>query len=285
MPNLAIFYPNGEVEAVQLFVWDGSKPVLWDGEVTVGAITVDDVTIADGGDATQGSKADAKSTATDATPISIVSILKQISASVQTPPSHAVTGPLTDTQLRASAVPISLATAPTTPITNADITSLLATAGATSGAKVITDANGTLQQYLRGLIYQSITPAASFVTPTPDTVNGWLVAQMTSADGSTALTNSAQVIKASAGKLGGWYIYNPNSTATYIPIYNVAAASVTVGTTNPQLTLCIPATSAANLEMVMGIPFSNAGFSCAAATTAGGNSAPSIALEANFFYK
>jgi hypothetical protein len=48
-------------------------------------------TIPDGNDATLGAKADAKSAATDATPISIVSILKQISASVQAPPSQAVT--------------------------------------------------------------------------------------------------------------------------------------------------------------------------------------------------
>jgi hypothetical protein len=56
--------------------------------------------------ATAGAKADAKSTATDTTPISLVSILKQISASVQAPPPQAVTGPLTDTQLRATALPV-----------------------------------------------------------------------------------------------------------------------------------------------------------------------------------
>lgn len=38
--------------------------------------------------------------------------------------------------------------------------------GATTGAKVITDANGTIQQYLRGLIYQSITAGAFLVTAT-----------------------------------------------------------------------------------------------------------------------
>lgn len=161
----------------------------------------------------------------------------------------------------------------------------VATLGATSGAKVITDANGTIQQYLRGLVYQLITAGVTFVTPVPDTVNGWLVANMTSGDGSTALTNTAQAIKASAGKLGGWYIYNPNSSAVYIPIYNVAAGSVTVGTTNPQMVLCIPATSAANVEFAMGIPFTNAGFSAAATTTGGGSTAPTTALEANFFYK
>lgn len=50
------------------------------------------VTIADGGDITLGVRADAKSTATDNTPISLVSILKQISASVQAPPAQAISG-------------------------------------------------------------------------------------------------------------------------------------------------------------------------------------------------
>src|SRR6185312_11066121 len=41
------------------------------------------VSIVDGGSVTLGSKADAKSTATDTTAISVMSVLKQISASIQ----------------------------------------------------------------------------------------------------------------------------------------------------------------------------------------------------------
>src|SRR6185436_8071380 len=48
-------------------------------------------TVADGADVTFGAKADAKNTATDTTAISAMSVLKQISASVQAPPSQAVT--------------------------------------------------------------------------------------------------------------------------------------------------------------------------------------------------
>ena len=113
----------------------------------------------------------------------------------------------------------------------------------------------------------------------------WSTVMMTSADGSTALTNTAQVIKATAGQLGGWYIYNPNSVAIYVSLYNVAAASVTVGTTNPQNSFCIPALAAANVEFLAGITFTNAGWSVAATTTGPGNTAPTIALEANFFYR
>lgn len=47
--------------------------------------------VGDGSNVTLGAKADAKSTATDTTAITIMSVLKQISASVQAPPSQAVT--------------------------------------------------------------------------------------------------------------------------------------------------------------------------------------------------
>lgn len=118
----------------------------------------------------------------------------------------------------------------------------------------------------------------------PRTTGGWSVGNFTSGDTYTALTNSAQVIKGSAGKFGGYYIYNPNNTAVYVMVYNIAAASVTVGTSTAKLVFCIPASGGANLELLAGIPFDTA-LSIAAATTGGGNSAPTTALEAMIFYK
>jgi hypothetical protein len=106
-----------------------------------------------------------------------------------------------------------------------------------------------------------------------------------SSDGATALTSTAQVIKASAGTLHGYFIYNPNATAAYVQFYNTAQASVTVGTTNPLFMLAVPAGSAANLWMPEGINFSNAGWSWAATSTAGGNGAPTTALDAVCWYK
>jgi hypothetical protein len=104
-----------------------------------------------------------------------------------------------------------------------------------------------------------------------------------SSDGGTALTSTAQVIKASAGILMGYYIYNPNSTAQFVQLYNTAAASVTVGTTNPLFMLTIPAGSAANLWTPGGITFGTA-MSWAATSTAGGNGAPTTALDAVAWY-
>lgn len=54
--------------------------------------TTQPISIADGSDTTLGAKADAKSTATDTTAVSIVSILKEISYMEQNPASRAVTG-------------------------------------------------------------------------------------------------------------------------------------------------------------------------------------------------
>lgn len=59
--------------------------------VTAGGAGGGAVTVADGADVTLGAKSDAKSAATDSTAITAMQVLKQISASVQAPPSQAVT--------------------------------------------------------------------------------------------------------------------------------------------------------------------------------------------------
>jgi hypothetical protein len=124
---------------------------------------------------------------------------------------------------------------------------------------------------------------ALWVTETSSANGGDSTMNATSSDGGTALTNTAQVIKASAGKLTGYYIYNPNSTAQFVLFYNTAAASVTVGTTNPLFMLTIPPTSAANLSNLR-VAFGTA-MSWAAASTAGGNGAPGTALDATCWFK
>ena len=51
-PALAILYPNGQIEAVQMFVWDtiGQESVKWDGSVTFsGSITVGNVELISAG--------------------------------------------------------------------------------------------------------------------------------------------------------------------------------------------------------------------------------------------
>lgn len=127
-----------------------------------------------------------------------------------------------------------------------------------------------------GAVWSTLTPSA----------NGGLTTFMASgSDGSSILVATSQVIKASAGVLYGYYAYNPEAAVTFVHFYNTASASVTVGTTNPLFTIAIPAGSAANLALPYGITFSNAGWACAATTTAAGNTAPATGVSLVAWYK
>lgn len=90
-------------------------------------------------------------------------------------------------------------------------------------------------------------------------------------EGLTALQNldideSEDDVKTSAGKLYGWFLYNDGASEVYVKFYNATAASTTVGSTTPLMTIPIPAGSASNVEWSHGIAFSTA--ICVAATTA-----------------
>lgn len=125
---------------------------------------------------------------------------------------------------------------------------------------------------------------AQWVSVTESANGGASTMNASSSDGATALTSTAQAIKASAGKLVGYFIYNPNATAQFVQFYNTAQGSVTVGTTTPLFMVTIPATSGANLWMPGGVAFGTA-MSWAATSTAGGNGAPTTALDAVAWYK
>ena len=99
-----------------------------------------------------------------------------------------------------------------------------------------------------------------------------------------ALTNSAVAIKASAGQLFMLQCGNTNASEYYVQIYNVAAGSVTVGTTAPTLSIPIAATSTGGFALsLQGLQFSTA-ISAAATTTATGGTAPGTALDCNAGY-
>lgn len=72
------------------------------------------------------------------------------------------------------------------------------------------------------------------------------------------LDESEEQVKSSAGQVFGWYIYNNSSAVTYVKFYNATAASVTVGTTTPVMTVPIPASAGANVEFTNGIEFDTA---------------------------
>jgi hypothetical protein len=159
---LFIYYPNGSVMGVALFVWDAieNKYVKWDG--SGGGSGGGAVTIADGADVTQGTIADAKVTGDVAGTVN--AHLRGINTSIDAINTKT---PALGQALAAASVPIVLTAAQLTTLTppaaitgfatETTLAATLATQGATTGAAVITDANGTIQQYLRGLVKLFIT--------------------------------------------------------------------------------------------------------------------------------
>jgi len=104
---------------------------------------------------------------------------------------------------------------------------------------------------------------------------------------STALSNTAIAVKGSAGRIYGWHVYNPNSSSAFVQIYDATAASVTVGTTTPLITLALPstATGTIGIDGLFDVPITCAtAISIAATTTITGGTAPSTGLLAQIFY-
>ena len=95
---------------------------------------------------------------------------------------------------------------------------------------------------------------------------------------------TATSVKASAGQVYGWFIYNSNSSVAYVQFFDVASGSVTLGTTTPNYSIGIPATSAANVFVPTGIAHGTA-ITIAATTTVNGSTAPTNNVDINVFYK
>jgi hypothetical protein len=136
------------------------------------------------------------------------------------------------------------------------------------------DATGRLITNPRAL---SSTTDSVQAIPVVGTSGGWTPSSQ------TALSNTVQAIKSSAGQLGGLDLFNPNSTTVYIQFFNAATGSVTVGITAPTFVKALPAGAAANINYGAGITF-NTAISWAATTTATGNTAPSSALTGFALY-
>jgi len=63
----------------------------------------------------------------------------------------------------------------------------------------------------------------------------------------TALSNTKQSVVAAPCNLYGWMVYNPAIDSAYIKVYNNLSASVTVGTTTPNLIIHVPAGTAVDV--------------------------------------
>jgi hypothetical protein len=98
-----------------------------------------------------------------------------------------------------------------------------------------------------------------------------------------ALSNTAVAVKAAGGKVKRYYIFNPDTAVCMLQVYNVAAASVTPGTTTPAMTIPLPAGAAANDSSIEGWNFDTA-IAVAATTTATGDTACGADLIVNLCY-
>jgi hypothetical protein len=106
-----------------------------------------------------------------------------------------------------------------------------ATIGVTSGAAVITDANGTVQQYLRGLVKQWI---AGTLVLGAGAVGGYTPGKLIAAN-----TTNATSIKGSAGTVGFLSFQNKDASPVYVKFYDKASAP-TVGTDTPVAVFMVP---------------------------------------------
>jgi hypothetical protein len=101
----------------------------------------------------------------------------------------------------------------------------------------------------------------------------------------SAATTNATNIKASAGKVTGWYIYNSNASARKVAFHNTAGTP-TAGS-SVFYTIVIPGLAAANVSFPDGIDFST-GIAITTVTelTDAGNTAVALNdLIINIFYK
>lgn len=94
---------------------------------------------------------------------------------------------------------------------------------------------------------------------------------------SAALSNAAATLKATAGKLRWYEIFNPSAATAYVQLFD--KATPTVGTDTPVLSLGVPAGGRISGDAYTA--FYNA-ITAAATTTPGGNTAPATPLVANF---
>lgn len=201
-------------------------------------------------DTTLGAKADAKSTATDTTSISGISIWKQISASVQaiatsvagtlTVASHAVTnaGTFAVQASEADGANVTLGSKADAKSTATDTTSITIMqvlkqisssiqAAATSLAGTLTVAS------------HAVTNAGTFaVQPTVSSTGGYTPGHLVS-----AATTNATSVQGSATTVGYITASNVNAAARYLKIYNKATAP-TVGSDTPVHTFIIPGNTA-----------------------------------------
>lgn len=145
--------------------------------------------------------------------IRAVSAAKPLPISVASVPSHAVTGPLTDAELRATAVPVSGTVTASGPLTDAQLR-----------ASAVPISVTTVPSH-------AVTNAGTFAVQ--ETGTGYTTHRSIDLD-----EGALEVVKASAGTVYGMWVTNTATTTRWIKFYD--ATSGTAGTGTPKITIGIP---------------------------------------------
>lgn len=102
----------------------------------------------------------------------------------------------------------------------------------------------------------------------------------------SSAANAAVAVKASSGTVYALQIDNTaNAAVSYVKLYDLAAGSVTVGTTAPDWIIKVPASTKVTLTFVDGLAFGTALSECC--VTAGGTAgttSPSSAVVVTIIY-
>lgn len=164
-----------------------------------------------------------------------------------------------------------------------NIRSILNTAPTTAGFLDIKGADGNVfvrqatATNLKAQVVGTGTFAVQSVESVSASATGWSYTYQ------SALTNTKVAPFTGAATFGGWHIYNPNNAITYIQIFDALTASVTLGSTTPNMVIVVPANGWEDWTPVPpGIAFST-GLVLAATTTASGSTAPANNLLATFW--
>lgn len=106
------------------------------------------------------------------------------------------------------------------------------------------------------LLVLLVLPAVSFAQQTavglyPVTAGGTKIFR------SLSVTATKAEVSATPAQIYGWSIRNSGAAAVFLKIYNAPAASVTVGTTTPVMTIPISIASARDVAWPQGIEFTS----------------------------
>lgn len=124
-------------------------------------------------------------------------------------------------------------------------------------------------------------PTIPFVTVfTASTLSAAAATHVTTAPSSGTATD---LVSSATGRIARISWVNPNASKAYLKIFNVAAGSVTVGTTVPWIIVELGVSETNGFTVVKGLSYSAASLSYCVVTEAGtgGASAPASAVTVN----